>query len=234
MSSKKAYGYRILFYLIGLLALAIGLTLNTKAGLGVSPIISVSYSVSVITGQNFGNMTFVLYGIFVVIELALHTVRILLGKMGDGKGRWLVLLKDALQFPLSLVFTRFLNVFSAAIPDFSEGPLAVRLVVLLFAILFTGVGAALSLNMRIIPNPGDGIVQAIADCIGKSVGFTKNCFDLLNICITFTIGMAFTGHLVGIGLGTVLAVLGVGRVIAFFNHFTFARVTALSGLAAEV
>ena len=30
------------FYLMGLLILAMGLTLNTKAGLGVSPIISLS------------------------------------------------------------------------------------------------------------------------------------------------------------------------------------------------
>ena len=64
---KKETLSRVLFYLAGLLILAVGLTLNTKAGLGVSPIISVSYSTSVILGQNFGNMTFVLYGIFVVI-----------------------------------------------------------------------------------------------------------------------------------------------------------------------
>lgn len=32
----------------------------------------------------------------------------------------------------------------------------------------------MSLNMRIIPNPGDGIVQAIADFVHKGVGITKN------------------------------------------------------------
>lgn len=36
--------YRVLIYIAGLLILAMGLTLNTKAGLGVSPIISVSYA----------------------------------------------------------------------------------------------------------------------------------------------------------------------------------------------
>ena len=175
-------------------------------------------------------MTFVLYGIFVVIELILHTVRILRGKGGDGKGKWLILVKDILQFPLSLVFTRFLNVFSGLIPDFSDGHFALRLAVLILAIICTGIGAALSLNMRIIPNPGDGIVQAIADCINKSVGFTKNCFDLFTICITFTIGMVFTGGLVGIGIGTVLAMLGVGRVIALFNHFTYYQIGRMTGL----
>ena len=46
---KKSMIYRVLIYIAGLLILAMGLTLNTKAGLGVSPIISVSYSVSEIT-----------------------------------------------------------------------------------------------------------------------------------------------------------------------------------------
>ena len=53
---KKSMIYRVLIYIAGLLILAMGLTLNTKAGLGVSPIISVSYSVSEITHHNFRTM----------------------------------------------------------------------------------------------------------------------------------------------------------------------------------
>lgn len=36
---------RGIIYITGLLTLALGIILNTKAGLGVSPIISVSYSI---------------------------------------------------------------------------------------------------------------------------------------------------------------------------------------------
>ena len=72
---KKPVFYRILFYVIGLLVLALGLTLNTKTGLGVSPIISVAYSISEIFDQNFGNMTLALYSLFVVIEMILHLIR---------------------------------------------------------------------------------------------------------------------------------------------------------------
>ena len=46
---------RIIIYVAGLLVLALGIILNTKAGLGVSPIISVSYSISQINGFHFGN-----------------------------------------------------------------------------------------------------------------------------------------------------------------------------------
>ena len=100
----------------------------------------------------------------------------------------LVLLLDLLQFPLSLVFTRFMNLFAAVIPDFQTaypdsfaGSFWARLIVLLIAIVFTGIGAAMSLDMRLIPNPADGLVQAIADLSGKTLGFIKNCFDGFNI-----------------------------------------------------
>ena len=69
-------------------------------------------------------------------------------------------------------------------------------------------------------------MQAIADTVHKSVGFTKNCFDLFNICITITVG------LVGIGLGTVVAVIGVGRVIAIFNHGFKKKMDDLAGMEA--
>ena len=49
--------FRWLFYLLGLLILAVGLTLNTKTGQGVTPIVSVPYCISQLSGLTFGNMT---------------------------------------------------------------------------------------------------------------------------------------------------------------------------------
>ena len=117
---QKTYFYRGLFYLMGLLILALGITLNTKTGLGVSPIISVSFSISTIWHFNFGNTTLVLYALFVVVEMILHTIRSLHARQSEGfplehanqMNLKLVLFMDILQFPLSLIFTRFLNIFS--------------------------------------------------------------------------------------------------------------------------
>lgn len=242
---KKEYLYRWLIYIIGLLILALGITLNTKVSLGVSPIISVSYSISSIWNLNFGDMTLVLYGVFVLIEMVLHVMRnrkytqnggVVLAHANQVNMKK-VLLMDILQFPLSLVFTRFMNLFVRIIPDFKTafegsfaGSIGGRLLLLLAAIVLTGIGAAMSLSMRIVPNPGDGIVQAIADCSGKGVGLCKNCFDLLNILITITVGLVFAGGLVGIGLGTVIAVIGVGRVIAGFNHVFYEKMTEAAGI----
>ena len=242
---QKNYIYRGGLYLAGLLVLALGISLNTKTGLGVSPIISVSYSISTIWNLNFGNMTMVLYCIFVLVEMILHTILCwkelkredIALEHANEMNLKLVLIMDLLQIPLSLVFTRFLNVFGAWIPDLKTdcassfaGTFAGRVFFLIIAIILTGVGAAMSLNMRIIPNPGDGIVQAIADTIHKSTGFTKNCFDLFNICVTISVGLIFARHLVGIGLGTVLAVIGVGRAIAAFNYLFYEKTKTLAGL----
>ncbi len=186
--------------------LAIGLTLNTKANLGVSPIISVPYSISQITGLNFGDLTFVVYAIFVVVQIIIHI------RLKNHKR----IVSDILQLPLSLIFTRLLNIFSTYIPTAQN--LGIRFIVLTLAIICTGVGAAMSLSMQLVPNPGDGIVQSLAEGFNKSVGLTKNLFDCFNLCITLCISIFIAHQIVGVGIGTVIAVLGVGRVIALFHH----------------
>lgn len=237
--------YRILFYAASLLILAVGLTLNTKATLGVSPIISIAYIASELLPVSFGDTTLVLYTILVLIEISLHLIHYRTGtgimtnlpKEKQKKHLHTALVTDVLQIALSLVFTRFLNLFGDFIPVFEDvyagtfwGSLAGRVIVLAFAIIFTGIGAALSLDMRIIPNPGDGIVQAISDTVKKPVGFCKNMVDASCIVLSAVIGFFFAGKPVGIGIGTVLAMLFVGRVVALFNHVCLKKIAALSGL----
>lgn len=199
--NKKQMAFRLLIYAAGLIILACGITMNTKTGMGVSPIISVPYSISEIWGLNFGNMTFIVYTIFVIIQAVLMR-RITLDLI--------------LQLPLSLVFTRFLNLFDMILPE-SGSYIWEKLLMLAVAISLTGIGIIMSVKTDFVPNPGDGIVNEIAVVIKKSMGFTKNCFDLLNLCISCSVGMIFAGHLIGIGLGTVLTMLLTGRAVALFS-----------------
>lgn len=220
---------RVVIYLIGVLVLALGLILNSKSNLGVSAIISVAYSFSIISGINFGNTTFMLYTLFVVAELIIHTLRYKKDPTCLGRSLKATLIVDLLQLPFSLIFTRFMNLFSDNIPTV-ENNLPLQLLVLAGGITFTGIGAATTLNMRLVPNPGDGIVQCVADLINRPVGFTKNCFDLVNVCITICIGLVFAGGIVGVGLGTIVAVVGVGRIIAIYNRLFMDRLLTAAGL----
>lgn len=191
------------FYLLGMVLLALGLTLNTKTGLGASAIVSVPFTVSQATGWDFGNLTLVVYCLFVAAQFVIK-----------GKNRrW----TDLLQIPLSIVFTRFLNIFAAAI-SYQSGNLPVDIALLVVAIIFTGIGAAMTVAMQLIPNPGDGIVGTIAAVTGKELGFCKNCFDVGCVSLSLIIGLCFGDPLLGVGLGALISMVGVGRAIAGFNY----------------
>ena len=54
--------------------------------------------------------------------------------------------------------------------------------------------------------------------------------NVFNVTVTICISLLCRGHLIGIGIGTVCAVIGVGRTIAVFNHFTKEKMTELAGI----
>lgn len=214
MINKRIMALRVVSYLIGILVLAIGLTLNTNVELGVAPIMSVPYSASKIWHVNYGDATFVVYMVLVAIEVIIHVYL----------KRYRLIAIDVGQIAFSLVFTRFLNIFKAMIPDFGTdlsgtiwGTMPMRMAFLFLGIVLTGIGAAMMLNARMVPNPADGLVQAVADLIGKDVGFVKNCTDAVCVTITIVMSMVTIHGIVGVGIGTVLSLLGVGRVIAIYN-----------------
>lgn len=221
---KKRTFTRVIIYLNGLCILALGLTLSTKADLGVSPIIAISFSVSQLTGAKFGDMTFLLYAAFVLIEIVLH---LLPGKRSP-EDRKKAVLVDISQILLSIVFTMILNVLSARIP--AAGSMAARVAVLLVSVVLVGTGAAVTLDMRLIANPGDGLVQAISDRTGISLGLTKNIVDITCVTITCITTMAVSHHIIGVGIGTVVAMVGIGRVIALVNNTIGNRLIKMAGM----
>ncbi len=210
---------RWVIYLLGMATLAAGITLNTKTGLGVSPIISVAFCISEIFSLNFGDMTFLLYALLVVAQLFLRP-----------KSQWPDTL---LQLVVSLVFSRLLNLFAFLIPwESGEHSFLANVVLLLIAILLTGAGVAMTVNMHLTLNPGDGIVQAIARKAGWSQGLAKNIFDIGCVITTVALGFILVRHVVGIGIGTVLAMIGVGRAVSLVNHFFQEKMCRAAGVAA--
>lgn len=202
-------------YLVGMTLLALGITLTTLAGLGASAIVSVPYTISRGLGLSFANLTLIFYCSFVAAEFIINGTR----------GR----LIDLLQIPVSIVFTRFMALFQGAI-GYQSGYLPTDLLVLAGGILLTGIGAATAVDMMLIPNPGDGIVNSISMRSGKELGFCKNCFDLGCVTCALLIGMLFGSPLFGIGLGTLLSMLGVGRVMAIWNRAVKRRLLKLAGM----
>ena len=203
---------RVLFYLIGQIILATGLTLSTKVNLGVSPILSIAYCASVITGRAIGDTSLIVYIICIIAEIVLHARQDM-----QPEQRKKVFILDLLQLPLSLVFTRVMNLFARFIPT-PSGTLFLRIPLLILAIVCVGVGAAMTLDMRLIANPADGIVQVISDVSGMKLGLTKNIVDISCVILTAIASFTLAHRIIGIHVGTLLAMFGTGRVIAVFNR----------------
>ena len=84
--------------------------------------------------------------------------------------------------------------------------------------------------MKLVPNPADGLAQTVGDVLKKGVGFGKNVIDFTSVGISLVLGLVAAGRLEAIGLGTVIAMVGVGRFIALFNHFWKEKMDRLAGL----
>lgn len=199
---------RLLSYGLGIVILALGITLNTKTGLGVSALVSIAYTVANAWNLNFALMTFLLYTCFALIEVGL--------KWGFLPQLRKVLWKDLLQIPFSLAFSLFLNVFGGIIPVAEH--VGAQIVMLVLAIVCTGIGAAMIVDMHLIPNPADGLAQTLGMVTKKGMGLGKNLLDCSCVGISAVIGLVARGRLIGIGIGTIAAMIGVGRVVALFHR----------------
>ena len=81
--------------------MALGVTLNTKAGLGISPVTAVPYSIAHALHISFAMTVFLVCAVMLVIQFLLK----------GSKREW----KDLLQIPFSFVFSAFLDLVCVAI-----------------------------------------------------------------------------------------------------------------------
>ena len=100
----------------------------------------------------------------------------------------------------------------------------------MLGIVLTGVGAAMTVNMRLVANPADALAQTVGEVTQKGMGLGKNIIDFSAVGITLLIGLIAVRRPVGIGIGTVVAMIGIGRVVAMFNHFFKAKMNQAAGL----
>ncbi len=192
---------RVVLYVISLAVLALGITLNTKTQLGVSCIVSVPYCVSQLLALPLGLTTFVYYLLLILLQ------KLLLGKD--------FLPLQYMQFLASLLTSLFIQGWDMLLPLFS--PMWLRIAALVLGIVITALGASLSLALDIVPNPADGLAHAVGKKLRRNVGLGKNLIDLVSIAVSLALGLIFAGRVLGIGPGTVCAMLLTGRVMALVH-----------------
>ena len=205
---------RFLFYAAGLVILCIGIILNTKTGLGVAPVNSLPYLCSEITPLSLGQTTTILYLICIAVQCILKR-----------KLSLLVLL----QFPLSYVFGLLVDFFNSLLDVVHPSSLPAALFWLAVAIACIALGVVMAVGMDLVPNPPDGMVQTLSQALGKEFGLTKNIFDLTMVSLSILGGLIFPHRIIGIGVGTVLSALLVGRLAALFRKLLSGIMSKLRG-----
>ncbi len=192
---------RIAVYIFGLVVLAFGIDLNTKSLLGVSPIISVPYSISAITGWLLGGVIFAYYVLLVLIQWGIRKKKFRLYQF--------------LQIPCAFITSAAVQIFDEVLR--TPESLIARIVLLLLAIVVTAIGASLTVGINIVPNPADGLANIIGTALGHGFGFGKNILDGVSIAVSLAIGFLFIGSPLSIGVGTIISMILTGRVIALLE-----------------
>lgn len=200
--SHRSLKTRVPLYILGLIILAAGIDMNTKTQLGISPIISVAYNISAITGIAIGVTTFVYYVSLIFLQLLL-----LKGKLPPIQ--WL-------QVLASSVTSLFIQIYDDLIPVPETYP--GKFALLAAAIVVTALGVVIVVRQDIVPNPADGLAKAVAQVLHKDLGFGKNVIDFVAVIVSALIGLIARGRIMNIGIGTLLSVIFVGRAIALIQH----------------
>lgn len=192
---------RYLICAAGFVVLCFGIVLNTKTGLGVAPINSVPYFISEISPLTLGQVTMIMYLIFIAAQCVM---------------RRKVEIRFLLQLPVSVLFGQLVDIFNHLLNFYAQNwPEA--LLLLLAANVFTALGIVMVVGMNLVANAPDGFVAIAAETFHKPFGLTKNIFDITMAVITTVASLTMTHRLIGIGLGTVVTALLCGRLAALFR-----------------
>lgn len=94
-----------------------------------------------------------------------------------------------------------------------------KVISLLSGCFILAFGIVTEVASDVITVPGEGIVRAIAAVTGKKFGTVKVYFDVILIVIAAVLSFLFSGELKGVGIGTVVSAITVGRFVNFINKY---------------
>ena len=182
--------------------MTIGISFSIKADLGVSPVSSIPYTVTLITGLEMGKATILFHIVLILIQI------LILRKDFE--------IKNLAQLPVAFLFGYF-TTFSVYLMTFLPSPenYAMRLLFLLISIVFVAIGIFLYLPPDVIPLAGEGTMQAISFKSGIAFPKIKVAFDITMVVISGLTCFFVLHNLGSVGIGTIISAFLVGTVLSF-------------------
>ena len=221
MNSKtKVILKKLFIYLLGVALIGVSVNLSKISSVGMTPVSSLPYACEKIWGFTLGTTTFIIYVIFIGLQILVLRKRFPLRNI----------LGLALTFWLSFMID-LLGIDPKAFGHLmSHMPIPVtypaRLIYLVAALVVGAIGVFLYIYVNWIPLPTDGFAAAISTVTGKSFGDCKTFVDIgivitaLILQLTFLGGMAsFTNGNVVVREGTILSAIFIGQLVKPFSKW---------------
>ncbi len=202
-STPAQWAIRIVLYVIGLFFMALGVAFAVNSNLGVSPVTSLPYVVSLITNTALGTCVIIVYGIYIVLQILIlrREFRII----------------NLTQIIFSTIFGYFTNFTKWLLADFTLPTYAGQLVMLVISIVVVAFGVFLYMEVDLVPMPMEGLTQSIAKKVGKPFHNVKIVVDCSTVVLGIILSFVFLHGLLGIREGTVITAIVVGKVMGLFK-----------------
>lgn len=194
---------RLVLLCVGLSIMAFGVAFSIKAQLGTSPISSVPYVTSAISGLSVGTTTIIMNFMFVAIQIAI------LRKKYD----WFQLL----QLPAAIVFGVMIDVAEYIISPITLSNYFQQWLICAAGIVLVALGVSVEVAAKFVTTAGEGVVLAICQVAPIKFGNMKVVFDVTIVCISVVLSLVFLGKLDGVREGTAAAAFFVGLLTKVFN-----------------
>lgn len=189
---------RILILLIGLSIMALGVAISIKAALGTSPISSLPYVTSELSGFTVGQTTIALHCTLVVIQILMLWRRYQPVQL--------------LQLVVAVVFGYMTDAAVAITASVSVDDYIGQWALCLVGALLVGIGVACEVLADLIMLAGEGTVKAAVTVTGRPFPQLKVAFDCTLVAISIILSVTFLHALVGVREGTIAAALLVGPI----------------------
>jgi len=192
-------------FLVGLFIASLGVAFSTKAGLGTSPVASVPYSVSLLSGLfTFGGWL----NVWSVLQIS---VQILLLRKKCKP------LEIAIQTILAFAYGYLTNFSCYLISGLRVESYLEQFLCMLLGCFILGLGIWIQFMGQVAMLPGEAMNRAIAFVTGKKYENIKIFFDVFYILISAMIGILFLGGLKGVREGSIIAAVLIGNIIKGYN-----------------
>ncbi len=200
MSTKGILVRRMIVFAVGMFIYASGIAITKNCNLGISPIVSVAYAMSLITPISLGWCT-------TVVNLPMFALQRIL--LREKYPFWMMLA----QFLISVLFSIAIDIASALWSFAEPAGLEYWKIMILFitGCFVLAAGMILVVTANFVMLPAEGTINSIVYRTNMKFGNVKVLFDGTMVTVTLVLTLVFLHQVKGIREGTVIAVLLVGN-----------------------